>query len=387
MSVQAPVKLNFCTPIEFSKDFLAHKKPFVKALIAIGTAADAYVSFDKYTIQAAAMQKIPIKGHVWKTALRIISYVLTIFILPALALVAKAIYKNWAEKNVSAEQPVKTIHSSIKEPKKEFHEDAIQTYFTNFETLAKAEKWDDIIFQGTRALEEARKKESLPEEAKIYAQLTSTSFYQGNYSQALVYANRCHELSKNFTDPSLFVRALYLESAVYRALAGKNSDEQDQQKTYQKAVNVAEEALQLYSDNKIEDKNLEGKIYFNLGAAHADNPKGNLDEAERCYIAAIECFKNAADDLIRTNIRLGKIYLLKKDYQSSQNIIDTMRLQIPNERLAMHADYLEAQLKSATNDFVNATKIAKIGLERAKNLGAKEDENRFNKLMLNLEKP
>lgn len=265
---------------------------------------------------------------------------------------------------------------------------AIKTYLKNFERLAKSEKWDEIIAQGTAALEESKNTGKTQEEAKICAQLTSTTFYQGDYVQALVYANRCHELSKDFVDLSLYVRALYLESAVYRALAPKNMVEEAKQASYYRAVEIAEEALDVYSKERIENPNLLGKIYFNLGAAHADNPKGNLELAARCYLKALDCFGGvrANDDHIRTSIRLGKVYLLQKNYDLSQNTIDGIRDQVSNERLAMHTDYLEAQLKFAQNDFPNALKIAKNGLDRAKILGAQEDAKRLNSLIESIEK-
>lgn len=261
--------------------------------------------------------------------------------------------------------------------------DVIDNYFENFEGLSKSEKWEEIISQGTIALETAKKANRSQDEATICAQLTSTAFYLGDYNQALMHANRCHELSEEFVDPSLFLRALYLESAVYRALAAKCNEEEAQKAFYLRAVEIGEEAVSIYSKRKVENINLKGKIYFNLGAAHADNPKGDLTKAADCYSVAIECFKsiNAHDDIIRTSIRLGKVYLLQKKYDLSQKIINEVRPQISSERLAMHTDYLEAQLKFALNDSLNALRIANNGLARAKNLGAKEDELRFTSLI------
>lgn len=261
--------------------------------------------------------------------------------------------------------------------------DVIKTYYINFDILAKSEKWQEIISQGTIALEAAKNANRPHDEAKICAQLTSTAFYLGDYTEALIYASHCHELSKEFEDPALFIRALYLESAIHRALAIKNVGEQAQQACYLRAVEIAEEASQIYSKNDIKDINLKGKIYFNLGAAHADNPHGDLEKAVNCYFIALECFNSikANDDVIRISIRLGKVYLLQKNYDLSEKIIDEVRPQITNERLAMHVDYLEAQLKLAVNDIENAIKIAKNGLARAKNLGAKEDELRLTSLL------
>lgn len=261
--------------------------------------------------------------------------------------------------------------------------DAIAVYFKNFEILSKSEQWEEIIAQGSIALEIAHKSNRQSDEAKICAQLTSTSFYMGNYDQALIYATRCHELAEKFDDPTLFIRALYLESAIYRALAAKEKMEDAQQASYVRAVEICEEAANIYSKMDVENINLKGKIYFNLGAAHADNPKGNLEKAEGCYVTAIDCFRkvNAIDDIIRTTMRLGKVYLLRNNYEYCQQMINEVRPLISSERLSMHADYLEAQLKFAVNDFEEALKIARIGLEKARILGAKEDESRLSSLL------
>lgn len=265
----------------------------------------------------------------------------------------------------------------------------INKYFEDFETLAKSEKWEEIISQGTVALQIAKTTGRKNDEAKICAQLTSTAFYMGDYTLALKHAYRCRELSEEFVDPSLLIRALYLESAVHRALAGKNTNEQAQQASYHLAVTTAEEAIRVYSKAAIANENLKGKVYFNLGAAHADNPKGDLEKAAHCYVTALDSFKsvNAVDDIIRTSIRLGKVYLLQKKYDLSQKIINEVRPQISSERLAMHTDYLEAQLKFVLNDSLNALKIARNGLARAKSLGAKEDELRLTTLIENINKP
>ena len=74
--------------------------------------------------------------------------------------------------------------------------DVIENYYINFEILAKSEKWKEIISQGAIALEAAKNANRPHDEAKICAQLTSTAFYLGDYTQALMYASHCHELSE-----------------------------------------------------------------------------------------------------------------------------------------------------------------------------------------------
>ncbi len=70
--------------------------------------------------------------------------------------------------------------------------DIIKTYFKNFETLTKSENWNEIVSQGMTALKAAQESGRMQDQARICAQLASTTFYQGNYSQALEYANQCY---------------------------------------------------------------------------------------------------------------------------------------------------------------------------------------------------
>jgi hypothetical protein len=91
--------INFNTPIIFDQHFLDTKNRISKALICIGSAADRYLSTADYCINATTKEKLPIEGHVWKTVLKIASYILTAFILPVLpafAFIAKLVYRNWA---------------------------------------------------------------------------------------------------------------------------------------------------------------------------------------------------------------------------------------------------------------------------------------------------
>ncbi|MGL5264332.1 MAG: hypothetical protein ACRDAI_07195 [Candidatus Rhabdochlamydia sp.] len=261
--------------------------------------------------------------------------------------------------------------------------DPIETHFKNFETLSKSENWKEIIAQGNIALEFAKKANRPEDEAKICSQLGSVAFYLGDYAQVLVYTNRCYELSAFFVDPSLFIRSLCLKSAVYRAFAAKQEEEQARQVSYLRAIEAAEEAALIYAKKNMNDPQSKGKIYFNWGAAHADNPNGDLEKATDYYLIALTCFEtaNATHDSMRIKVRLGKVYLLQNKYDLSQKIIDEVRPQISSERLAMQLDYLEAQLKLATNNVKDAIKIAQSGLAHAKILGAKEDELRLTLLL------
>lgn len=128
---------------------------------------------------------------------------------------------------------------------------------------------------------------------------------------------------------------------------------------------------------------LAGKIYFNLGAAHADNPKGNLEKASENYLLACQCFEKVRDEEegIRTQIRLGKVYLLQKDYENTDRILAHVRFFSESPRVLMHTDYLEAQLHLERKNLEAATVVAFAGLEKAQSLGAKRDEERFYELL------
>ncbi len=263
----------------------------------------------------------------------------------------------------------------------------LESYFSHFKTLSASESWQEILLEGSLALEAAKALGRASDEAKICAQLTSTTFYLGDYKKALGYATRCHTLSEHFEDPSLFIRSLYLESAIHRALASKETHEASMQEGFLQAVSAVETALQMYQKNHLSDCSLKGKLYFNLGAAHADNPTGNLHQALECYLSALECFNqvqgNDACDRIRTYLRLGKVYLLQKQFDKTEDILKKVKPQIFTKRLSLQADYLEAQLRFALGDLTSGLIIAKEGLQKAESLQSQEDIIRFNNLINN----
>lgn len=117
INVNLNKKINFSTPIVFSKDFIAQQKPMTKALIAIGTAADIIDSFDGHYIQAPSLRKLPVQGYAWKTALKVAAYVLTAFILPAIALFVKTAYKYWALNNIAPQEQKPNKPDPIKQLK------------------------------------------------------------------------------------------------------------------------------------------------------------------------------------------------------------------------------------------------------------------------------
>ncbi len=71
-----------------------------KLAFDLGAAADKYTSLSREEFKLTyegRLEPIKIEGHAWKTALKVMSYFLTLGILPIVALVAKVLYKNWCE--------------------------------------------------------------------------------------------------------------------------------------------------------------------------------------------------------------------------------------------------------------------------------------------------
>lgn len=267
-----------------------------------------------------------------------------------------------------------------------FMNDPIQKYFTAEEILSKAEKWEEIIEQSAAPLAKATETKRHADAAKIYVQRTSAFFKLGKYAEALESTVCCDVLFNHFENPPQTIHALYLKSAVYRALAGQNQIEEEQQKSYQQAIETAEAALHVYVEEKMQNEKLLGKVYFNLGAAHADNPKGTLPDAVLCYQTALKCFEisDSLEDSIRTYVRMGKIYLLRNEYEALKALIQEARINLLPERLVMHIDYLEAQYLIAVQEYDHAERIIKSGLARAVILHAEEDQRRFNSLLIKI---
>lgn len=266
-------------------------------------------------------------------------------------------------------------------------ERVLQNYFQVFSVLCKSEDWNALVIQEERALFASRITKRVQDEAKISSNLTSTYFYLGNYSKAQIYSQRCRVLSKEFSDLKLYVRALYLESAVNRAIAGKANKTQKQQELYAKAVSIANEALEVYHLQKLDDQGLQGKIFFNMGAAHADNPTGDLIKASECYQKALDCFENTCpDDFARTQNRLAKVLILQKKYTQAERIIASLRNSNLSQRLTMHTELLESQFKLELGQKEAAKNLAQKGLAIAKALNAQEDANRFISLIQKIDK-
>ncbi len=259
---------------------------------------------------------------------------------------------------------------------------ALERYYQQFEALKNAEDWNGIVTLGEPAITAAMTMQRSSDAARIHAQLASTYFYKGEYYKTAEHADRCRELSAFLADGRLLVRSQYLQSAAYRALAGKAQNSQ-QKYLFDLAVASAQGALRDYNSLDLNDVGLIGKVYFNLGAAYADNPSGDWDEAALCYDMALKHFRTASgsDGMVRTAIRLARIKLLKGKPQDARALVAEVRPQISSERVRMQLDFLEAQIALVANEPDKARQLAQKALDTANKLGAKEDTIRLQQFL------
>jgi len=227
------------------------------------------------------------------------------------------------------------------------------SHFQNFPSLRAEERWEQIIVSGEETLPSATEVEAL----QIHGQLASSYFYQGHFEKAKRHASLCYELACKLGNGK--EHGLYLLSAVARA-EGNFAD----------AKALALEAL-LSSEGE-----MKAKVLFNLGAAEADDPHGNLESAQKSFREALDLF-DCIEDRQRTAIRLGKVYLLQGKMAEAQNLLNQTISEIKSQRILMHAEYLLAQIEKALGHLKKARNVAQSALAKAEELGAAKDAERI----------
>lgn len=229
------------------------------------------------------------------------------------------------------------------------------SYFQDFPALQKEEKWREIVVAGEDALETATNLEAV----QIHGQLASSYFYQGDFEEAERHASLCYEIACELDNPDQKVHGLYLLSAVARARGD-----------FAEAKTIALEAL-LFSEGK-----LKAKVLFNLAAAETDDPKGNLEVAQKSLEDAYHLF-DCPEDRQRTAIRLGKVYLSQGKMEQAQKLLAKTIPEIQSQRILMHAEYVSAQIEKAMGHLENARNLALSALVKAEELSAAKDAERI----------
>lgn len=262
-------------------------------------------------------------------------------------------------------------------------DESLKEYLSVYKSLAQTRQWEKILTLGTLALKASKATKDAASEAKITAELASAYYSLENFEMFNTFSRRVHEISENFIDQKPFIKVLYLESAFFRAIAGKLETHHEKKEYFQKAVQSANEALKVYSSHKINRPNLKGKIFYNLGSAHADNPYGSLDEAINCYKIALDCFQSpkAEEAYLKTQIKLANSYLLQEKYDLSIKIIKTSKtvnstIKNFDEQLLLQIELIEAEIELALENFDNALKLSESTLNRLRRLKNKDESEK-----------
>jgi len=230
------------------------------------------------------------------------------------------------------------------------------SYFETFAQLREKEAWAEIAILGEESL---RGNPSSEEAARIHGHLASSYFYLGQFAPAERHARACYETACRLRNPDEQAHGLYLLSATARARG-----------EFAVAKAIAHLALPLAAGET------RAKALFNLGAAEAEDPQGDLAAAEAAYREAASLFE-CGEDRARCNIRLGKIHLLRGDLSSARALIESTLSTIQNERIRMHATYLVAQIEKGEGNLERAKESGEKALAAAMRLGAKKDAERI----------
>jgi tetratricopeptide (TPR) repeat protein len=247
---------------------------------------------------------------------------------------------------------------------------AVNTYLNSYPKLSEKEDWVSIIKLGEEALNAG--KIASKKKALIHADLASTYFYLGNYATGEIHTLSSLDLSESLKCKDSLIRSLYLLSAHKRAIGNTENKE-----AFIEAQTLIEKALHLI-DSKTSVQ-LKGKVYFNAGAAYADDPKGNLELAVHYYSKAISCFQKShhIDSSHRSSIRLGKALLLKGDVDASIKLADDIQEQECSLKTLTHLLYLKAQISIEDAQLKEAKKHIKKGIKIASEQDLTVEKSRF----------
>ncbi len=258
-------------------------------------------------------------------------------------------------------------------------------YLFNFDQLKKDENWKEITLLGNQALSNCS---ILPaQKAKIHAQLASCYYYLGDYESSANHASSCLEISECLDDPILLMRSLYLLSAHKRGEGNKNAaiDPKQADQYFKEARSLIDKAF-LYFDH-CKDDFIKAKVLFNAGAAHSDDPNGDLKIATQRYQEAIKIYRSLEeyDDFARTSIRLGKVFLLQGKLDDLSSLLNKIDINLLPQKTKVHYQYLEAQYYVAIEDYPKARFILLDAIKDAKALEMAADLDRLSRLLKEIE--
>lgn len=255
----------------------------------------------------------------------------------------------------------------------------LDTYFSKVEELRQEEDWRQMVLLGELALTD--KDASFSDIAKIHAQIASCYFYLGEYDLCAEHANKCHLISEYLDEPNFLIRSLYLLSAHKRTLANLSQDPTEKRELFGEARSLINKAIKCF--DRCNCPLLRAKVLFNGGAAHSDDPNGDLKIAICWYKEAMEIFSSLGEknDYARTAIRLGKAYLLQDRINELSDLLNQIQPDLLPQKTKVHYKYLQAQYYAHLHENQKAASIILDALEIANRLGMKVDIQRLNALL------
>ncbi|MDF2550583.1 MAG: hypothetical protein K0S07_1650 [Chlamydiales bacterium] len=261
-------------------------------------------------------------------------------------------------------------------------------YFDQVTKWQKEDNWPPIIAHGEKALAEMDHylqplQALIQKEIVIHADLSSIYFYQGQFEEALKQARKCFGLATINNDLSFELKGLYLMSANYRALAGKAENPKIAAKLYKKAISYCEDAVDLM-DKSSASNFFKSKVWFNMGSAQSEYPKGSLRKAKQAFEESIQLLRPTEhpDEIARSYIRLCRIAIKGKDYKEAERLLLKIEPLTRRERTLMQLESLKALYLFEMGRLDLAYQVAKKARERSDRLKARQNREQITKLLL-----
>ncbi len=206
---------------------------------------------------------------------------------------------------------------------------------------------------------------------RLSLQMASSSFYLGNYEKAQQLADRGYQLAIRLRDKRRQIEGLYLLSAIARSL-GRT-----------KAIELAEQSLMLYRQSAIQDKQLEAKVYMNLGAAFSDVSPPLLDKARHYLQKAYQQFldEQHTPDALRAGLRVVRVDYLQNQLDSAHKRLNTLKVLVDTPRAEMLFAYQMAKVLHRQKQWGDAAFYANKAKRLAHTLNARKDGQRVNELL------
>jgi phosphatidylethanolamine-binding protein (PEBP) family uncharacterized protein len=264
-----------------------------------------------------------------------------------------------------------------------FIERSPSAFLLDLTRLKKEERWQEIVQEGEKAASHFRDVGEYENEFFVLDELVSHYSRLGKYAIASEKCRRLGEIALILKHNTAIIDSLFKLSVSLRGIADESKNKAQQKLLFAEATRYGELALERCRRDCPSEYQLLGKTLYNIGAANADDPEGDVAKAITYYKEALEIFNaNVEMDYARrTEIRLGKAYLLLGKLYQTKEIIEKLEKEPLEKRTYMHWLYLKAQLATREGKNKEAIELSEKGRGLALNLNAKAEKRRFEELL------